>query len=340
MQQTIKLKDLSIGYSNKKAVKVVAQGLNTVLYRGELCCLLGVNGIGKSTLLKTLSGFLKRLDGDILVEGRHIDSIKEKELAKRISVVLTEKVMVHNLSVRELIAMGRSPYNDFWGRISKADEQIVNRCMEMVNICKLAERYVNDLSDGERQKVMIAKALAQDTPIILLDEPTAFLDFPSKVEIIQLLHKLTRQTNKTIFLSTHDLELALQSADKLWLMDKNSRIHIGTPEDLSLDGTLNHFFSKKGVIFDERAGLFRIQNQSNTAIVLEGDRHSTHYLMMQKALLRNGIKADSQQKSPYRIGVHDTSFVWQSAEGETHHCQSIGEVLTYVLGASRTNHLF
>ncbi len=323
--KTIDIRNLSIGYNSKKGLKIVAQNLNTALYKGELTCLLGVNGIGKSTLLKTLSGFLDRINGDILINGSNIDNFSEKELSKQVSIVLTEKVMVQNMTARELIAMGRSPYNGFWGRINKDDEEIVDRCIEMVNIAHLKNRYVDNLSDGERQKVMIAKALAQDTAIILLDEPTAFLDFPSKVEIVQLLHKLTRETDKSIFLSTHDLELALQSADKLWLMDKNSKIHIGSPEDLALQGILSSFFYKKGIFFDEYSGLFRIQNQAVKQIKLIGE--GIRYLMMQKALLRTGIKADKTQKSSDFIVVTDEFFELHTKNGELLHKKTIEDVL-------------
>ncbi len=324
-KKTIDIRNLSIGYNSKNGRKTVAENLNTALYQGELTCLLGVNGIGKSTLLKTLSGFLDRIGGDILINDRNIDSFSEKDLSMQVSIVLTEKVMIQNMTARELIGMGRSPYNGFWGRISKDDEKIVEQCIEMVNINHLKNRYIDNLSDGERQKVMIAKALAQDTSIILLDEPTAFLDFPSKVEIVHLLHRLTRETNKSIFLSTHDLELALQSADKLWLMDKNSKIHIGSPEDLALEGVLSSFFYKKGIFFDEYSGLFRIQNQTNKQIKLIGE--GIRYLMMQKALLRTGIKADTTQESPDFIVVTDDFFELHTKNGKVLYKKTIDSVL-------------
>ena len=158
---------------------------------------------------------------------------------------------------------------------------------------------VHTLSDGERQKVMIAKALAQETPVIYLDEPTAFLDFPSKVEMMQLLHQLSRQTDKTIFLSTHDLELALQIADKIWLMDKVNGVTIGTPEDLSLNGSLSNFFARKGIAFDLETGLFRVANEYTSRIRLAG--HGQKYAMVRKAFQRNGILANRN--------VNQTSFI-------------------------------
>ena len=246
----VRLVNLSIGYRGKSDTKVVAQGICTEINGGELTCLLGANGVGKSTLLRTLSAFQPKLGGEIFIMGRELGTYSDKELSKTIGVVLTEKCDVRNMSARELIGMGRSPYTGFWGTLDKEDSRIVEESIALVKIENLASRMVHTLSDGERQKVMIAKALAQQTPVIFLDEPTAFLDFPSKVEIMQLLHQLTRETGKTIFLSTHDLELALQIADKIWLMDKQHGITIGTPEDLALEGHLSSFFARKGIVFD------------------------------------------------------------------------------------------
>lgn len=282
-QNTIELQNLSIGYITKKERKVVAEGITANIQSGELTCLLGANGIGKSTLLRTLSAFQPKLAGEVFVQGKEIASYTEKQLSTLLSVVLTEKCDVKNMSARELIGLGRSPYTGFWGALNEDDKQMVDKAISLVKIENLANRMVDTLSDGERQKVMIAKALAQDTPIIFLDEPTAFLDFPSKVEIMQLLHRLSRKTNKTIFLSTHDLELALQIADKIWLIDKQSSVTIGTPEDLSLSGKLSSFFARKGIIFDEESGLFRVENSYNRKIRLSG--HGQLYTMVRKLSL-------------------------------------------------------
>ena len=190
-QATIQLRNLAIGYKGKNDTKVVASDICTAINGGELTCLLGANGVGKSTLLRTLSAFQPKLEGEIDIMGREIGTI---------GVVLTEKCDVRNMTARELIEMGRAPYTGFWGTLHGEDREIVERSIALVKIENLADRMVHTLSDGERQKVMIAKALAQQTPVIFLDEPTAFLDFPSKVEIMQLLHQLTRETGKTIFL--------------------------------------------------------------------------------------------------------------------------------------------
>ena len=287
---TIQLRNLTIGYKGKVRPKIVAENICSDIYAGELTCLLGTNGIGKSTLLRTLSAFQPKLSGDIYLAGKKLEKYTDKALSTVISVVLTEKCDIRNMTVRELIGMGRSPYTGFWVKLSRADDEIVDKAIGLVNIHPLASRMLHTLSDGERQKAMIAKALAQETPVIYLDEPTAFLDFPSKVEIMQLLHHLTRETDKTIFLSTHDLELALQIADKIWLMDKVNGITSGTPEDLALEGYLSRFFARKGITFDMESGLFRITNNYRQEIRLTG--HGYRYAMVRKALQRNEILAN------------------------------------------------
>ena len=256
--ETIQLRNLSIGYALAHGVRTVAEGINGAIRSGELTCLLGPNGVGKSTLLRTLSAFQPKIDGEIYFElgdKREIGTLSDKELSKLIGVVLTEKPDVRNMSVRELVSLGRSPYTGFWGSYSKEDLRIVDEAIEMVGIGDLTRRPVHTLSDGERQKVMIAKALAQQTPVIFLDEPTAFLDYPSKVEMLQLLRRISREAEKTIFLSTHDVELALQLADTLWLMTKqktgNCPMAIGSPKELAESGDLGRFIEGKGVSFDK-----------------------------------------------------------------------------------------
>ena len=315
-QATIQLRNLAIGYKGKNDTKVVASDICTTINGGELTCLLGANGVGKSTLLRTLSAFQPKLEGKIDIMGREIGTYSDKELSRTIGVVLTEKCDVRNMTARELIEMGRSPYTGFWGTLHGEDREIVERSIALVKIENLADRMVHTLSDGERQKVMIAKALAQQTPVIFLDEPTAFLDFPSKVEIMQLLHQLTRETGKTIFLSTHDLELALQIADKIWLMDRQHGIMIGTPEDLALGGHLSGFFARKGIVFDMETGLFRVENQYSSQVRLVG--HGQKYAMVRKALQRNGILANRNVESSVWVDTGDltTSGFRICREGE------------------------
>ena len=256
--ETIILKELSIGYHTKNGTRVVAEGINAAIQSGELTCLLGANGVGKSTLLRTLSAFQPALFGEIIIRSQEISTYTDKELSRLIGVVLTEKHDIRNMTVRELVALGRSPYTGFWGTLHEADWQVVDEAINAVRISKLRERMVHTLSDGERQKVMIAKALAQQTPVIFLDEPTAFLDFPSKVEMMQLLRRLAKEEQKTIFLSTHDFELALQVADKLWLM--TDELHIGTPHELAQSGALAGYVERPGITFDAQTLTVRVKN--------------------------------------------------------------------------------
>ncbi len=260
-EPTIRIESLCMGYRGKNNVTVVARDINATLQGGELTCLLGPNGAGKSTLLRTLSAFLPTVSGSIFLLGRKLSDYTDKELSKVIGVVLTEKPDVRNMTVYDMVGLGRSPYTGFWGNLHDDDSRIVSDAIEMVGIGALSGRMIQTLSDGERQKVMIAKALAQQTPVIFLDEPTAFLDFPSKVEIMQLLHRLSRTMGKTIFLSTHDLDLALQLADKIWLLDKNRGIHIGTPRELAENGSIQDFFVRKGISFHASSLQFRIDKE-------------------------------------------------------------------------------
>jgi len=255
--QTVVLENLTIGYATKGQEKVVAKGLNAAINSGQLTCLLGQNGIGKSTLLRTLSAFQPKLDGNIRMEGREIAEFTDKELSRIIGVVLTEKPDVRNMSVEELVGLGRSPYTGFWGGLTDEDHAIVRESIQLVGIESLSQRMVHTLSDGERQKVMIAKALAQQTPIIYLDEPTAFLDYPSKVETMQLLRRLAIQQQKTIFLSTHDVELSLQIADCIWLMEPDM-LSVGTPRELAVQGALSRFIERADIKFDKETLQIRV----------------------------------------------------------------------------------
>lgn len=236
------------------------KGINAELYKGRLTCLIGANGAGKSTLLRTISAFQPKLGGNIIIRDKELEGFTRDELARLIGVVLTERPSVQNLTVRQMVKMGRSPYTGFFGRLSDNDHTVVEESMQMVGISNLAERMVHSLSDGERQKMMTAKALAQQTDVIFLDEPTAFLDYGSKVDTLQMLHRLCSDDGKTILFSTHDLELALQIADELWVM-MDGQIITGTPEQLSADATLSRFIDRPGLRYDPKTRTIQIENQ-------------------------------------------------------------------------------
>jgi iron complex transport system ATP-binding protein len=223
----VQLKNLTIGYKGN----VVAGGVTAELQRGRLTCLLGVNGCGKSTLLRTMCGFLPPLDGEILIDGENLNLLTASEKSRKISIVLTHNEDIRGMTVWDVVAMGRSPYTGYWGRLSDNDRQIVSESLAMAGICptptlpregerSFLDRRITEISDGERQKVMIAKAIAQQTPVILLDEPTAFLDYPSKRRMFRLLTQVARDLNKAILLSTHDIDHAKRYGDVAWMMDK------------------------------------------------------------------------------------------------------------------------
>lgn len=250
----IELRNLTTGYGRK----TIACNLNATLHHGELVSLLGSNGVGKSTLLRTICAFQPALDGEVLIQGTPLNRLSISEQSRLISIVLTERIDVRGMTTRELVALGRSPYTGFWGQMDAEDRKCIEQAMEQVGITHLQNRNISTLSDGERQKAMIAKALAQHTPIILLDEPTAFLDFPSKVEMTRMLSRLAHEMDKVIFLSTHDVEMALQLSDRLWLMSQEGLV-TGTPKELSDNGALANFIHVEGIHFDPTMMSYRIK---------------------------------------------------------------------------------
>lgn len=222
-KKMITLKNLVVGYPDGRHTRQLNHAANEEARDGMLTCLIGANGAGKSTLLRTIAGFQLPLEGTVLLGGDDVRALSPRQRAERMAVVLTDRPDVMCTTVWEMVATGRAPFTGFWGRLSGKDRNIVTRSLRLVGIEWMADRTVASLSDGERQKVMIAKALAQQTPIILLDEPTAFLDYPSRVEVMQLLLNIAHEEHKTVLLSTHDLDLALHTADRIWLFEKERR---------------------------------------------------------------------------------------------------------------------
>ncbi len=208
------LSDLTIGFSQH----IVASAISIHPLQGRLSCLLGRNGCGKSTLLKTIAGFLKPLSGEMTFQGQNLQDMSRKRLSRTIGIVMTGRVESQNLTVRELAGLGRAPYTGFFGSLSPEDREAVDHAMEMAGIQQLADRTISTLSDGEYQKAIIAKTLAQETPVILLDEPTAFLDYASKVELMETASRLAHESGKLILMSTHDVSLALHLSDDIFLM--------------------------------------------------------------------------------------------------------------------------
>lgn len=243
------LRDLYIGYNEEQNRHIVAETLNASLPRGVLTCLIGANGVGKSTLMRTLAGFQPALRGEVRIDGKPISGYTSKELSERVGVVLTEKNLPADLTIEEVVGLGRTPYTNFWGTLTLADHTIVDEAVSLVGLDSLRKRKIHQVSDGERQKAMIAKALAQQTPVILLDEPTAFLDYPSKISMMQLLRRLAHEQDKLVLLSTHDLEIAFQTADHLWLL-QHSGLYTGTLSELSERGVISAFLESDELHYD------------------------------------------------------------------------------------------
>lgn len=329
-KSVVQTRNLSIGYALKGGQKsCVHDALNLNLYAGEVTCLLGLNGAGKSTLLRTLCGFQPPLDGEIDLLGKSLASYTQGEFARNVGVVLTEKTNVGGITVYELVSLGRHPYTGFFGQLKQRDKEIIEESMESVGIAHKARNYVSELSDGERQKAMIAKALAQQCPIILLDEPTAFLDVTSRIETMVLLHKLAVEQKKAILLSTHDLDLAIQLADCLWLQEKGRPMACGAPEDLILSGEFAQFFSKRGIAFDPKTGKLNTEAPSRP-IGVKGDSLLTYWVG--NALARNGFKPSDFNEQTINVRCESADDLWMHfPSGEDKRVCSVAEMIMNII---------
>jgi iron complex transport system ATP-binding protein len=308
----LETKNLSIGYKSKRSERVISKALNLQLEPGQLVCLLGSNGSGKSTLMRTIAGLQPALEGSVLIGQKPISELKSIELAQKLSLVLTERIEAGNLTAHEVITLGRTPYTGWLGALSDFDYDKINLAITLAKVESLTSRKMHQLSDGERQKVMLARALAQDTDLILLDEPTAHLDLPNRVEMMRLLHMLAKQTNKAILLSTHELDLALQAADELWLMQQNGDLVTGVPEDLVLNGSFESAFAKSGFFFDKTSGTFNIyQDICTHTIRLSGD--STLVFWTKRALQREGLGVTDSLDALFEVtcNAHESVPQWQ-----------------------------
>lgn len=248
---------LSIGYKTKNSVISIAENLNLNLQEGKLIALIGANGIGKSTLLRTITGIQKPLLGDVFLNDKKITSYNPLELAQNLSIVLTEKLPPSNLTVFELVALGRQPYTNWIGTLSDNDSNKIHEAMELTQISHLAVKKHYEISDGQLQKVLIARALAQDTPLIILDEPTTHLDLLHKVALFKLLKKLTHETGKCILFSTHDIDMAIQLSDEIIIMTPETVVQ-DDPCNLITKGSFNTLFKDEHIVFDSEKGKFLI----------------------------------------------------------------------------------
>ena len=295
--------DLTVGYFvNRRTPRPVAGPLRLTLQPGELVCLLGPNGAGKSTLLRTLAGLQPPLSGRLDLGGVSLARMSPAERARQLSIVLTDRVDVGNLTVRELVSLGRHPHTGWLGTLSAHDNAQVQAALTATDTAVLAHRPVGELSDGERQKVLVARAVAQDTPVVLLDEPTAHLDLPNRVALMRLLHRLARQTGKAILLSTHELDLALQAADRVWLLPADGALRTGTPEDLVLSGTFAAAFAREGLAFDPASGTFALHAPTGPAVQVVGAGAAAFWT--RRALEREGF-VPTTERADWRVTVPD-----------------------------------
>jgi iron complex transport system ATP-binding protein len=315
---------LSVGYASTGAL---LQNLQLEIRPGQLICLLGANGTGKSTLLRTLSGMQQALQGKVILQGKTLGTFSGRDLSQRMSIVLTERGIASHLRVKELLAMGRHPYTGWFGRLNRDDQDIIQRVMEDTAIIHFSDRPLYELSDGERQKVMIARAMVQDTPIIILDEPTVHLDLPNRVEIMQLLRRLAHQQQKAILMSSHDLDLVMQSADRLWLL-QGKHIISGIPEDLVLQGKLEQTFQEKNIRFDSFKGSFSMRKSAQHLISFREEGLAGHWT--RQALERSGFKVVQDASVSLSLSLQQSqsrpAWILQRTE-ETVLCHSLEAVL-------------
>ena len=332
-EQQILLRALSTGYMGSRGERVVSERIDLGIAPGEVVMLMGPNGSGKSTLMHTMAGLLSPLSGEVLISGKSLSTLRMKEVAQLLSLVLTERVDTGNMTVWEVVALGRYPYTNFFGGLRAEDEAIIRRSLEACRLGDMAQRIFTELSDGERQRVMIARALTQDTPLILLDEPTAHLDLPSRLEVVLMLRRLARELQKSVLISTHELELALSWADTLWLMDRSGRIVSGAPEELVLGGDIERVFGSTELSYDMERGEFSVQQSDLRPIGLSASSsdESLRLRWTSHALSRLGYYATTEPGVQPRVLVSPTEWHLTTGEG-TRSCGTLTERLTELRG--------
>ena len=299
---------LSLGYSQQGKRKELLRDLSFQLYSGELTCLLGPNGVGKSTLIKAILGDLKPWEGRLILGQQELHTYSLEERAKRIAVVLSEPSYPGNLTVGQLVALGRTPHTSWGGKLSTEDRNWVEQALSDTRLTALQDERLGELSDGQRQKAMIARALAQDGKVLVLDEPTAHLDLINRLEIMTLLREISQKKEKAVLVVTHDLDIALETADRFWLMNCGSPLHMGRPEDILLSGKIQDLFPGEKYRFElERGKVELVQEPDNLSI--EGPAAGVYWVKM--ALQKAGIKKLDQTlvvSTPFGLRLGDQTF--------------------------------
>lgn len=332
MTTPLEVQELTAGYRNGRQVTRIVHKASARLQRGEFACLLGINGAGKSTLLRTLSGLQPALSGSVVINGQPAHDLGRIERARAISLVLTERNFARYLTGLDVVRLGRFPHTNWYGRLTDNDHRVVDDAIRHTRCEHLATRPITSMSDGERQRVLIARAVAQSPQVMLLDEPTAFLDIAHRVRLTALLRDFTHQHGVAVLMSTHDLELALRTADTLWLVRRSGELVAAPPEDIALSGILSEEFCDDSLSFEHEAGGFRITPAATRgSIRLAGDDGPAR-LWTTRALTRVGYDV-SHAATDTTADVMVASDHWRLRTGAV--AVSIADLLAQLAGHTR-----
>ena len=288
----VSIQQIEVGYPGKGGMQQVLSGINLQAEKNELVAMVGRNGAGKTTLMKAMVGLHTPLGGSIFLDGKDLVHLGRKELSRMISYLSTDLIHSPSMTVYDLVALGRYPYTRWLGLLEPADKEWIDKAMEYTHVSSFARKSLNDLSDGERQRAMIARALAQDTPLMVMDEPAAFLDVVNRYEIMMMLRKMCREEGKTVIVSTHDLSMAIHEADKVWLLNQGGAVQ-GAPEDLILQGMFRNLFQGSRVSVDDQSGAIQLQHPFMGNASLEGEGMETEWT--RKALDRCGFRISNHE---------------------------------------------
>lgn len=304
----IKVKNIHLGFTSKTANTILLEDVSFDLSEGMLYSILGSNGKGKTTLMKALAAFHKPMKGEVLLQNKNINSYSYPELSRLISVVFTEKTQVEYMSVFEMVSLGRAPYTGFYGSLNSSDLRVISNSMNLCGISHLKQRNVATLSDGEYQKTLIAKALAQETPIIFMDEPANYLDAAGRITLMKLLRDLVRNENKTIVLSMHEIDLALKYSDKILMFNGNKKLKMGMPEDLILNGSINGLFAPQGLVFNIHEGIFHDESEEKVQVKIDAPEVLKIWIL--NALKRYEVFSSNSAQN-ISISMNNDLFVYQ-----------------------------
>lgn len=326
---------LAIGYQQGAASRRIAEGLDLSLRAGEFVCLLGPNGSGKSTLIRTLSGMQAPLDGELRIGGQNFRSIPPRERARLVSVVLTDALPSGMMDAYAMVSLGRHPYSGWFGSLGPTDRARIDWAFGAVGAKDLASRQVAELSDGERQKISIARALAQESKVMLLDEPTAFLDLPRRVELMAILRQLAHQEQLALLLSTHDLDLALRFADRLWVLDQSGHLIQGVPEAIAMSGEFAEVFQSENLDWDPQLGSFRTHPHPCLFARVEGSGVPALWARRALERLGFGICEDAAEAAFTLLIDGEGEWLVKHADREFRF-QNIAETIDWISGQNWT----